>query len=145
MNGTKKRYDHEISIDTDVNADKSSVVRRIPGASRAVTGGSASPWAAFFQLSGSGTARLMKTVKNAGTTPTTNTHLGSSDLISPVVIDARMQPVMYPLCKTADPHTLCRPPAIGSSLLAAKPSIASWMASTPGTFRARSAMNAPDR
>ena len=43
------------------------------------------------------------------------------------------------------PHTLWRPPAAGSSLLAAKDSAASRTGSMPGTWRERSAMKAPER
>jgi len=43
------------------------------------------------------------------------------------------------------PHTLCRPPEAGSSLLAAKLSAESMIGSMPGSLRKRSAMNAPER
>jgi len=44
-----------------------------------------------------------------------------------------------------EPQTLWRPPAIGSSALAASDRAVSWTASTPATVRARSIMNAPER
>src|SRR5690606_1920831 len=43
------------------------------------------------------------------------------------------------------PHTLCRPPEIGSSLLAAKLSAESMIGSMPGSLRKRSAMKPPER
>ena len=43
------------------------------------------------------------------------------------------------------PHTLCRPPLAGSSLLAAKLSAESITGSMPGSLRKRSAMKPPER
>ncbi|KAF1015677.1 MAG: hypothetical protein GAK31_01152 [Stenotrophomonas maltophilia] len=43
------------------------------------------------------------------------------------------------------PQTLWRPPLAGSSALAAKDGAASRTGSMPGSWRARSAMNAPER
>ena len=43
------------------------------------------------------------------------------------------------------PHTLWRPWAIGSSLLATMPSRASKTGVVPGSWRARAIMKAPDR
>ena len=43
------------------------------------------------------------------------------------------------------PHTLCRPWAIGSSLLATMPSSASNAGVMPGSCRARAIISAPER
>ncbi len=88
------------------------------------------------------------TIASAGSSPSTPSRRARARLKARPIAFGRWL-AMVEVCGGTHsgrlPHTLCRPWAIGSSLLATMPSSASKAGVMPGSWRARAIISAPER